>query len=141
VIVERRIVTERHVYRSPEVPESPYPEGFAWLDKQLGLQPESIIWEDEEGEVMDLPPDANPFRDPFRGNPIDRAVAWLQDRGAVPSSSSFFPGMFYGTASRSGDDVKSDCVVNVFHLRGFTRTEERDVFEKMEHLYPALTGG
>lgn len=59
----------------------------------------------------------------------DVAAKYLLDRGAVePSSSHFHPGIWYSTYE-DVDYRTGERTVESYHLKGFTKEEEREVWE------------
>lgn len=61
----------------------------------------------------------------------DVAAKYLLDRGAIePSSSHFHPGVWYSTYADE-DFRTGERTVESYHLKGFTKDEEREVWEKV----------
>ena len=84
-------------------------------------------WIDEVGEPM-LPEEYD--REEGK-TAVDKAVDWLEWKGAGEASASHFhPGVWYSSQStsyRTGETTEYN-----FHLKGFTEQEEEEVFNRMQ---------
>lgn len=88
-------------------------------------------WIDEEGESM--LPDSDDEEEGISA--VDKAVSWLEDKGALePSGMPFYPGIWYTQADaqmtreyiEDGKDTRES-----FHLEDFTEEEERAIYGRL----------
>lgn len=86
-------------------------------------------WEDEEG--VSVEPDKWDREEGLTA--VDKAVEFLDERGAIHASSSHFhPGMWYSTEHQIEDHGTGELKQYSFHLKGFSEDEERAVFRKCQ---------
>lgn len=85
-------------------------------------------WIDEEGE--DMTPDSFDYEEGLSA--ADLAVKFLQKEGAnYPSSSHFYPGVWYATDYHTIDYRTGTDEERCFHLLDFSEAEEREVWDKL----------
>lgn len=92
-----------------------YEEEHGWVDEE-GVEFETDHWYDDDGELMDA---------------AEMAAQWLdQTQGPVhPSSSEFYPGVWYEGPSKSDGRYDGWTEERHYHLVGFTPEEEEKVYE------------
>ena len=85
-------------------------------------------WENQEGDSVE--PDNLDVEDGLTA--VDKAVEYLQDKGATEPSSTFFhPNLWYSTADGEVDYGTGEETHHSYFLNGFTPDEELQVFRQM----------
>jgi hypothetical protein len=85
-------------------------------------------WVDEDG--VDMTPDEYDRSSGITA--VDKAVKLLKYDGAgQPSSSHFHRGTWYSTEADTTDYRTGESEERAFHLKGFTSTQEREIFRRM----------
>lgn len=85
-------------------------------------------WVDEDG--VDMTPDEYDRASGITA--VDKAVKLLKYDGASqPSSSHFHRGTSYSTGSNTTDYGTGESEERSFHLKGFTSSQEREIFRRV----------
>ena len=85
-------------------------------------------WIDEEG--VSMVPDKWDIEE--GSTPADLAVEYLRDRGVNEASASWFTPDLWYTVHGTQDPQTGGYEDRSFHLAGFTETEQRQIYERLE---------
>ena len=81
-------------------------------------------WIDETGESMEL----DEYDAEEELTITQKAIDFLRNKGAYPSSSHFSPGTWYSTEPQIEDYSTNESWEYSYHLCGFTESEEETIF-------------
>ena len=94
----------------------------------------STGWIDEDGYSCDPEP-CTCAEDCDCESAADLAFEFLDRESAEPSSSSWYPGVWYSQAVGSTNYHTGEVETRSYHLQGFTDEESREIFSRIYRSY------